>query len=445
MKTIKIKLALLTFIEFAVWGAYLTSLGSYLFNVGLKSNIGIFYAVQGIVSIFMPALIGIIADRWIQAQKTLSLSHLLAGIFMLAAGFYGMSAGDAPEFGILFTLYSLSVAFFMPTIGLHNSVAYTALEKAGLDAIKHFPPIRVFGTVGFIVAMLFVNFTGYQNTYAQLITSGVLSFVMVFYALLMPACPVNRSKKGGGFVEAFGLKAFALFRQKQMAIFFIFSMLLGVALQITNGFANPFIQAFGSIPEYADDWGVHNANALISLSQMSETLCILLIPFFLKRFGIKIVMLMSMLAWALRFGFFGIGNPGAGVWLFILSMIVYGIAFDFFNISGSLYVNSKTHASLRSSAQGLFMLMTNGVGATIGTLCAQAVIDHYVYSQTDNEAIISGWHTSWLIFAAYALVIAVLFMLVFRDNDKNPSISGDEAADIDGDEPDGMTSIADKN
>lgn len=444
MKGIKTKLALLTFIEFAVWGAYLTSLGSYLSKVGLAGNIGIFYAIQGIVSLFMPALIGIIADRWIPAQKTLSLSHLLAGGFMIAAGVYGMSAGDSPEFGILFALYAMSVAFFMPTIGLTNSVAYTALEKAGLDTIKHFPPIRTLGTVGFIASMLFVNFTGYQNTYAQLITSGVLSMLMVGYALLMPNCPTDKSKKSSSFVDIFGLRAFTLFKQKQMAVFFIFSMLLGVALQITNGFANPFIQAFGSIPEYANDWGVHNANALISLSQMSETLCILLIPFFLKRFGIKIVMLMSMLAWALRFGFFGIGNPGDGVWLFVLSMIVYGIAFDFFNVSGSLYVNSKTDSALRSSAQGLFMLMTNGIGATIGTLCAQKVIDHFVYSQTDNVAIISGWHTSWLIFAGYALVIAILFMLIFHDNDRHPDIKKSEAADIDGDGGDGFISIEKK-
>ncbi len=444
MKGIKTKLALLTFIEFAVWGAYLTSLGSYLSKVGLAGNIGIFYAIQGIVSLFMPALIGIIADRWIPAQKTLSLSHLLAGGFMIAAGVYGMSAGDSPEFGILFALYAMSVAFFMPTIGLTNSVAYTALEKAGLDTIKHFPPIRTLGTVGFIASMLFVNFTGYQNTYAQLITSGVLSMLMVGYALLMPNCPTDKSKKSSSFVDIFGLRAFTLFKQKQMAVFFIFSMLLGVALQITNGFANPFIQAFGSIPEYANDWGVHNANALISLSQMSETLCILLIPFFLKRFGIKIVMLMSMLAWALRFGFFGIGNPGDGVWLFVLSMIVYGIAFDFFNVSGSLYVNSKTDSALRSSAQGLFMLMTNGIGATIGTLCAQKVIDYFVYSQTDNVAIISGWHTSWLIFAGYALVIAILFMLIFHDNDRHPDIKKCEAADIDGDGGDGFISIEKK-
>lgn len=412
---LKTRLSALGFLEFAVWGAYLTSLGSYLFHIGLGENIGWFYAVQGIVSIFMPALIGIVADRWIQAQRTLSLCHIIAGAFMLAAGWYGLTAADT-RFDILFTLYTVSVAFFMPTIGLSNSVAYTALEKAGLDTVKHFPPVRVFGTVGFICAMLFVNFTGFQNTAAQMITSGVLSFVLAAYSLTMPKCPVSKGNRKS-LSDALGLKAFALFKDRRMAVFFIFSMLLGVSLQITNGFANPFIQSFGSVSEYADSWGVHNANALISISQMSETLCILLIPFFLRRYGIKVVMLMAMMAWVFRFGFFGLGNPGGGVWLFIASMIVYGIAFDFFNVSGSLYVDKKTTADIRSSAQGLFMIMTNGIGATVGTLVAQQVINHNVYSQPAGMAQIEGWSHSWLIFAGYAAVVAVLFFFVFHDSD----------------------------
>lgn len=415
MKAIKTRLALMTFLEFAIWGAYLTSLGSFLFNVGLKENIGWFYSVQGIVSIFMPALVGIVADRWIPAQKMLSLCQVIAGAFMLGAGWYAMDSGADVSFGPLFTLYTVSVAFFMPTIGLTNSVAYSVLGRAGLDTVKHFPPIRTFGTIGFIIAMLFVNFTGYQNTYQQLFTSGILSFVLALYALTMPECPVSKDAGKQSVADALGLKAFTLFKDRHMAVFFIFSMLLGVSLQITNGFANPFIQSFGQIDTYKGLWGVENANALISISQISETLCILLIPFFLKRYGIKVVMLMAMFAWVLRFGFFGVGNPGSGVWLFILSMIVYGIAFDFFNVSGSLYVDTKTDSSIRSSAQGLFMLMTNGIGATFGTLAAQQVINRYVNSQPAGEAQIEGWGHSWLIFAGYALVVAVLFMIIFKE------------------------------
>lgn len=424
MKLIKVRLAALNFLEFAVWGAYLTSLGTFLAKNGLAGEIGWFYAIQGIVSIFMPAIIGIIADRWVQAQRMLSICHIIAGAFMVAAGVYAMGActDGSLHFGPLFTLYSISVAFFMPTIGLANSVAYSALTNAGYDTVKHFPPIRVFGTVGFIVAMLVTNFTGFQETCGQMLFSGIVSFVMALYSLTMPACAVSKNADKKGLVDALGLRAFALFKDRKMAIFFIFSMLLGVSLQITNGFANPFISGFKDIAAFADTWGAHNANALISLSQVSETLCILLIPFFLKRYGIKTVLLMAMMAWVFRFGFFGLGNPGSGVWLLILSMIVYGVAFDFFNVSGSLYVEQQTTSDIRSSAQGLFMIMTNGIGATVGTLSAQAIINKFVYSQpAGSEAMAQGWSTSWLIFAGYALVVAILFVLIFRNPKKKVS------------------------
>lgn len=415
---ISIRLIIMNFLQYAIWGAYLTSMGSYLVNIGLGAKIGIFYAMQGIVSIFMPAIIGIIADKYIQAQKVLGLCHGIAGLAMIAAGYYGLVAGDSVNFATLFSLYSISVAFYMPTIALSNSVAYSGLEKFGMDTVKDFPPIRVFGTVGFICSMLFVNFMSidgvqFQLSYNQFFTSGVIGLVLAAYAFTLPACPVAKGGESKSVAEAFGLKAFALFKKKDMAIFFIFSMLLGVSLQITNGFANPFITHFKEIPEYANAWGAQNANALISLSQLSETLCILLIPFAMKFFGIKKVMLIAMFAWVFRFGLFGAGNPGSGVWMFILSCLVYGVAFDFFNISGSLYVNMKTDEKIRSSAQGLFMLMTNGIGATIGTLGAQEIVNKFVYNASEPS-----WSTAWYIFAAYALVVGVLFMILFKDPKK---------------------------
>lgn len=409
---IKLRLTAMNFLQFAVWGSYLTSMGTYLFGIGLAENIGVFYAMQGIVSLFMPALIGIVADRWIQAQKLLGICHLLAAMFMAATGYYALSAAQV-EFSTLFTLYSLSVAFYMPTLGLSNSVAYTGLGSAGLDTVKHFPPIRIWGTIGFICAMWCCDLSGFQSTAWQFVQSAIIGVVLGLYAFTMPQCPTNKSNSKKSFVEALGLNAFALFKQKKMALFFIFSILLGVSLQITNGFANPFISDFGQVAEYANTFGVQHANILISLSQVSETLCILLIPFCLKRFGIKKVMLMAMFAWVLRFGLFGLGNPGAGVWMFLLSMIVYGVAFDFFNVSGSLFVDKETDESLRSSAQGLFIMMTNGIGATIGTLGAQQVINHFV-GDSAGVARMEGWSHSWLIFAAYALVVALLFAVVFK-------------------------------
>ena len=419
IKPVTFKLILMLFLEFAVWGAYLTSLGRYLGNIGLGSQIKWFFAMQGIVSIFMPTLMGIVADRKMEAQKVLSMCHGFAGLFMAGAGIYCMTAGANVQFGPLFILYSLSVAFFMPTIALVNSVSYNAMAKEGMDPVKEFPPIRVFGTVGFICSMLLTNFlkiggTAMQDSYTQLISSGILSLILCGYALTMPACPIDRTKKGGSLAEAFGLKAFSLFKDPQFAIFFIFSMLLGASLQITNGYANTFLGSFAADPSLADTFAVKNSNALISISQASETLCILLIPFCMKKFGIKKVMLISMFAWVLRFALFGLGNPAwPGVLLFVLSCIVYGMAFDFFNISGSLYVEQNAAEDIRSSAQGLFMMMTNGFGATIGTLAAGAVVDACDVFNTP-----ANWPQAWYIFAGYAFVVGILFMILFKDPQK---------------------------
>lgn len=406
---LKIRLALMNFLEFAVWGAYLTSMGTYLGSIGMASQIGWFYAVQGIVSIFMPALMGIVADRWIPAQRLLGLCHLLAALFMFGAAY----CGSVGQMSYVFWSYTLSVAFYMPTLALSNSVAYNGLTKAGMDTVKDFPPIRVFGTVGFICMMWFVDLMGFQPNQNQFVASGIVSIILFLYTFSLPSCPVSEKGNKQSLVDAFGLRAFLLFKQKRMAIFFIFSMLLGVSLQITNGFANPFITSFGADPQYVGTFGVNHANILISLSQISETCCILLIPFFMKRYGIKNVMLIAMFAWVLRFGLFGVGNPGSGVWMFILSMIVYGVAFDFFNISGSLFVDKSTDPALRSSAQGLFMLMTNGIGATIGTLSAQAVVNAHT-----DEAGVTTWAPCWLIFAGYALVVTVAFAVLFNTKNK---------------------------
>ena len=414
MSNIKFRLTLLNFLEFAVWGAYLISMGLYLGSEGLGSNIGWFYSVQGFVSLCMPALMGIVADKWIQAQRLLALSHLLAGLFMIACCFYGLQAAGHVEFGTLFTLYTMSVAFFMPTIALTNSVAYNALEKEGMDTVKAFPPIRVWGTVGFICSMWAVNLLGFKSTPYQFALSGGLSLLMALYSLTMPACPTNQSGEKKSLVDALGLRAFALFKDYRMALFFIFSMLLGSCLQITNGYATSYLEAWGALPQYANSLMVKYSVIVTSISQMSETLCILLIPFCLSRFGIKKVMLMAMLAWTLRFGFFAIGNPGPGFTFIILSMIVYGVAFDFFNISGSLFVDKETDLSVRNSAQGLFMMMTNGFGATIGMLCAQLVVNHYVFDLPQGSDVLTGWQTCWYIFAAYALVVAILFAILFR-------------------------------
>ena len=411
----KSRLIGMSFLQFGVWGAYLISMGTYLFSAGMGDKIGYFYAMQGVVALFMPALMGIVADRWIPAQKLLAGCHLLSALFKAAMGYVAISATGmvTDEYPTMILLYALSVAFFMPTLALSNSVSYTALESVKLDPVKSFPPIRVFGTVGFICTMILTDVLGFQASPNQFFLSAALGLVASGYALTLPACPVSNRQQGKSLTEALGLNAVSVFKQRKMALFFIFSVLLGVALQITNGFANPYLNSFASLPEYADTFGVKHANVLISLSQLSETFCLLLIPFALKRFGIKYVMLIAMCCWVLRFALFGLGNPGEGVWMFVLSMLVYGIAFDFFNISGSLFVNQETDMSVRSSAQGLFMMMTNGLGATIGTIMAQQVVNHYV-DFTSNVPQVEGWSQAWLVFAGYMLVVAILFAFLFK-------------------------------
>ena len=429
----KLRLSLMNFIEFAVWGAYLTCMGNYLGIAGLGDKISWFYALQGIVSLFMPTLMGIIADRYIQPQRLLGLCHLAAGTFMLGCWWLGMQAGFGQELvdkSLFITLYSLSVAFFMPTIALSNTTAFIILKNNGMDTVKDFPPIRVLGTVGFIVTMWFVNCAvwedgtffmtfddnahKFQYTYMQFFVSGLLSILLFLYCFTLPACKLEK-KEGLSLAESLGLNAFKLFKVKKMALFFIFSALLGMCLQVTNGYAGPFITSFKGSADaaVASSFAANNATLLTSISQMSEALCILLIPFFLKRYGIKVVMLMSMFAWVFRFGFFGIGNPAMpGVIMFILSCIVYGVAFDFFNVSGGIFVDQECEPSVKASAQGLFMMMTNGIGATVGTLAAGEIVNHYCSWQ---DGFLQGdWTTCWFIFSAFALVVAISFALVFH-------------------------------
>ena len=426
---LKVRLIVMNFLEFAVWGAYLTSMGNYLGKAGMGEYISWFYAIQGIVSIFMPTLMGIVADRYVQPQCLLGICHLVAGLFMIAL--WGMGEQSAmPNITTFMTLYTLSVAFYMPTLALSNTTAFMLLKNHGLDTVKDFPPIRVFGTIGFIATMWFVNcatttnsfgFTllednnKFQLTHMQFLVSGVLGILLFAYCITLPKCRLQKAKNQSLY-EAFGLDAFKLFKTKRMALFFIFSCLLGMSLQVTNGYATPFITSFKEV--VPDSFAANNATLLVSISQVAEAVCILFIPFFLRRFGIKVVMLIAMFAWVLRFGFFGLGNPAfPGVILFVLSCLVYGVAFDFFNVSGGLFVDNECDPKVKASAQGLFMLMTNGLGATIGTLLAGKVINHYCQW---NEAghLVGDWTTCWLIFAGYALVVFVLFALMFSENKK---------------------------
>jgi len=412
---IKFRITVMNFLQFFIWGAWLITIAHYWFGtMGWgATEFGAVFLTLGIASLFMPTITGIIADRWVNAEIVYAVSHLIAGLAVASFPFI-----EDPN--TFFWVMLLAMSFYMPTIALSNTIAYNALNVAKLDVVKSFPPIRVWGTIGFIAAMWFTNLTGNKASENQFYISAIASLILGIYSFTLPKC--IRQKKVGGkssFIELFGLEAFKLFTNYKMAIFFIFSMLLGASLQLTNMYGDRFLDHFKEIPKYADSFVVEYSTIIMSISQISETLFILTIPFFLKRFGIKKVMIMSMIAWVLRFGLFGFGAPeGIGLVFIILSMILYGMAFDFFNISGSLFIETETDSKMRGSAQGLFMMMTNGFGTMIGALGSGLIIDKF-YILPDKTW---DWSNIWLGFACYALVVAILFVFLFKHDHKPEAV-----------------------
>ena len=404
---IKIRLTILSFFQFFVWGAWLITIATYFFsnNMGTGAQFGAIFSTLAISSLVMPALTGIIADKWMNAERLYGILHILYGAVLL----YVPQVKDADT---LYYVIFVAMIFYMPTISLSNSISYTILKKNNFDVVKVFPPIRVWGTIGFIVAMWTTNLTDSKANTNQFLIGGIAAILLGIYAFSLPKCPPQRSiAKNASVIEQLGLNAFKLFAKYKMALFFIFSMFLGAALQLTNMYGDTFLDDFKKVPEYGpESFVVKYSTIIMSISQISETVFILTIPFFLRKFGIKKVMLFSMVAWVLRFGMFAYGNPADGLWMIILSCIVYGMAFDFFNISGSLFVETTTDSSIRSSAQGLFMMMTNGVGAYLGSKVSGFVIDKYFTVNGGDK----DWHNIWLAFAAYAAVIAVLFLVLFK-------------------------------
>ncbi|HLN74133.1 MAG: nucleoside permease [Methylococcaceae bacterium] len=401
MLGIKNRLIIMNFLQFFIWGAWLISIGVYLSGtLGFNGvQIGAVFSTLGLASLFMPAVMGIIADKWINAERLLGICHLIGALLL----FWASTITDPDRFFYVILFYAM---FYMPTIALNSTVSYIVLEQKGYDVVKDFPPIRVWGTVGFIAAMWIVDLFGWKGSNMQLVFSGCSSIALGLYAFSMPACKPENTNEKKSLASRLGLDALVLFKQSRMAVFFLFAMFLGAALQITNAFGSSFLESFNLT--HPDTFGVKHPIVLLSISQMSETLFILTIPFFLRKFGIKKVMIISIFAWVLRFGLFSIGDPGQGLYLLILSMIVYGMAFDFFNISGSLFVEKEVPSSYRASAQGIFMLVTNGVGATLGGYGSGVVVDYFTRDG------VSDWPTIWLCFASYALVLGLIFPLAFK-------------------------------
>jgi MFS transporter, NHS family, xanthosine permease len=408
---IKQRLILLNFLQFFIWGTWLLTIGAYWFQTKHWSgtDFGAIFSTIGIASLFMPAIAGIIADRWLNAERLYGIFHLIA-----AAILFMVPTVDNPS--TMFWVMLVNMMFYMPTISLSITVAYSTLKGRGLDIVKDYPPIRVWGTIGFIVALWIISLSGLEKSAAQFYVASGASLFLGIYAFTLPKCPPLGKGHKRSFVDELGLNAFALFKNAKMAVFFIFAMLLGASLQLTNAYGDTFLHDFALIPAYKDLIAVKYPAIIMSISQISETLFILTIPFFLRHFGIKKVMLFSMIAWVLRFGLLGYGNPAEGLWMIILSCIIYGMAFDFFNISGSLFVETQSDPSIRASAQGLFMMMTNGFGAFLGSRLSGIVIDTWFILPNGTF----DWHGIWLAFAGYSVVVAILFSIVFQHkHDRN--------------------------
>lgn len=404
--SIKLKLIVMIFFQYFIWGAWLITIANYWFTTKQwnATAFGAIFTTMGISSVFMPSLMGIVADRYMNAERLFALLHILGGISLMALPF----VTDSFTF---FWVILIAMLFYMPTIAISNSISYSVLTKYNLDIVKTFPPIRVWGTIGFIAAMWLTNLTGNKASANQFYFAGIAAVFLAVYAVFLPKCPpVPNTNKSKSWTQLLGLDAFKLLASYKMLIFFLFSLLLGGALQLTNMYGDVFLDHFKEIPKYADSFAVKYSTIIMSISQISETLFILAIPFFLYRFGIKKVMIISMVAWVLRFGLLAYANPADGLWMIIISCIVYGMAFDFFNISGSLFVDSSVDPSIRSSAQGLFMMMTNGFGAILGSLVSGVLIDYYFLFKDGSK----DWTNIWLCFSLYALFIAVFFALLFR-------------------------------
>lgn len=398
------RLKMMSFMQYFIWGSWLVTLGSYMINTlhFTGSDVGMVYSSKGLAAIVTPSLVGIIADKWLRADRAYMICHLICATALCYAAHIN-------EPVLMFWVMLINAMAFMPTIALSNTISYSCLEQAGLDTVTHFPPVRVYGTVGFIVAMWTISLMGVELSNVQLYIAAGSSLVLALYSMTLPKIPVVQNKTSATLISKLGLDAFVLFKQPRMAVFFLFAMLLGAVLQITNTFGSPFLHDFARNPEFADSFIVRYPSILLSVSQMSEVFFILTIPYFLKRFGIKTVMMMSMIAWMLRFGLFAFGDPsGIGFALLMLSMIVYGCAFDFFNISGSVFVEQEVSSDIRASAQGLFMTMVNGVGAYLGAILSGMAVDFF---SVDG---VKDWQTIWLVFASYALMLAVIFWFSFH-------------------------------
>ena len=393
MNKIKFQLSFMMFLEFFIWGGWFVTMGTFLsqsFNAS-GSQLAQAYETQSIGAIIAPFIIGLIADRYFSAQKILGFLHILGAVILYLAG-------TSDDFLSFYPFVLIYMILYMPTLALVNSVAFRQMK----DPSKEFPPIRVFGTVGWIVAGLIIGYLGWEsqkllaNTFY--VTASASAILGVF-SFSLPDTPPIADKGNYSISKILGLDALSLLKDTRYLIFFVSSILICIPLAFYYQHANQFL----------NELGMPKAAAVMTLGQVSEALFILLLPIFLKRYGIKTTLIVGMLAWVIRYILFAYGDIGENAWMLIFGVILHGICYDFFFVSGQIYTDHKAGNQFKSSAQGLITLATYGLGMLVGFRLAGYITDQYTNASGHD------WTQIWIIPSGFALFVLVFFMLTFKN------------------------------
>jgi nucleoside transporter len=392
--SIRIQLSAMMFLEFFIWGSWYVTMGTYLDKV-LKADgvqVGAAYSAMAIATILSPFIVGMIADRFFSAQKVLGLLHLLGAALL----FYLTKMGNADSFYWILLLYSL---LYAPTLALANAVAFRQMQ----DPSKEFASIRVLGTIGWIATGWMIDKVFRIGTEQLALTFNIAataSLVLGIMSFFLPDTPPKAKGTKATFLQILGADAFVLFKDRSFVIFFLASVLICIPLSFYYSFTNL----------YLTETGMKNVTSNMTFGQFSEAFFILLIPFFFRRLGVKWMIAVGMVAWAVRFLFFGYGNADDMIWMLYAGIILHGVCFDFFFVTGQIYTDSKAGINIQSQAQGMITMATYGIGMWIGALLAGYVKDHYTVNNIVN------WKSVWMVPAGISVIVLILFTLFFTDN-----------------------------
>ncbi|MDN5202030.1 nucleoside permease [Fulvivirgaceae bacterium BMA10] len=390
----RLQLSSMMFLQFFIWGAWFVTASTYLNSIGFSGiDIGKAYSTMPWGAIISPFFIGMIADKYFSAEKVMGVMHIAGGFIM----YYASGITDPNIFFWTVLLYAIC---YMPTLALVNSISFNQMTDTG----KEFPSIRVWGTIGWIGAGLLIGFLDIESTSIPMKIAAGVSMAMGLFSFTLPKTPPKSSDTKVSISNILGLKALSLMREKSFAIFVISSFLISIPLTFYYNFTNLFL----------NENEIENAAGKMTMGQMSEILFMILMPFFFKRLGVKKMLLVGMMAWVVRYVLFATGNNEALVFMFYLGIILHGICYDFFFVTGQIYVDKKASGDIQASAQGFITLVTYGVGMLLGSWVSGFVVEFF--SIGSDETAVHDWPSIWYVPAGMALLITLIFALLFKDN-----------------------------